>query len=46
LALQELNQVTQRNASNADEINHASAELRELSQQLAEATNSFKALKE
>jgi methyl-accepting chemotaxis protein len=45
LALQELNQVTQRNASNADEINQASSELRELSQQLAEATSSFKALK-
>jgi methyl-accepting chemotaxis protein len=42
LALQELNQVTQRNASNADEINQASSELRELSQQLAEATSSFR----
>lgn len=46
LALQELNQVTQRNASNADEINQASSELRELAQQLAEATSSFKALKQ
>ncbi|GAO29772.1 methyl-accepting chemotaxis protein [Geofilum rubicundum] len=46
LALQELNQVTQRNASNADEINQASSELRELSQQLAEATNSFRAVQQ
>ncbi len=44
LALQELNQVTQRNASHADEINQSSSELRELSQQLAAATSSFKAL--
>lgn len=43
LALQELNQVTQRNAHNADEINSASLELQELSHRLTDASSSFKA---
>ena len=43
LALQELNQVTQRNASNADEINLAATELMDLSQELSQATAHFKA---
>src|SRR5690554_472525 len=43
LALQELNQVTQRNASNADDINLAATELMDLSQELSQATAHFKA---
>lgn len=45
LALQELNQVTQRNAYNADEINIAARELQHLSQLLTEASSYFKARK-
>ena len=43
LALQELNQVTQLNASNADDINLAATELMNLSQELSQATAHFKA---
>lgn len=43
-AIQELNQVTQRNASNADDISEASSELQSLSKRLFEATSAFKAL--
>ena len=46
LALQELNQVTQRNAYNADEINTAAKELQHLSQLLTEASSHFKAKKQ
>jgi methyl-accepting chemotaxis protein len=43
-ALQELNQITQRNASSADEINTTSDKLQGMSHQLLNATTSFKAL--
>ncbi|WP_051536222.1 methyl-accepting chemotaxis protein [Marinilabilia salmonicolor] len=46
LALQELNQITQRNASSADEINITSDKLQGMSHQLLNATTSFKALSE
>lgn len=46
LALQELNQITQRNASSADEINITSDKLQGMSHQLLNATTSFKALDE
>jgi methyl-accepting chemotaxis protein len=46
LALQELNQITQRNAYNADEINIASDKLQGMSHNLLNATTSFKALDE
>ncbi len=42
-ALQELNQVTQRNAQNADDINTASNVLNDLTNQLNEASSYFKA---
>jgi methyl-accepting chemotaxis protein len=45
LALQELNQITQRNASSADEINNTSDKLQGMSHELLNATTSFKALK-
>ena len=45
-ALQELNQITQRNASSADEINITSDKLQGMSHQLLNATTSFKALNE
>ncbi|PRZ00382.1 methyl-accepting chemotaxis protein [Marinilabilia salmonicolor] len=44
LALQELNQITQKNASSADEINITSDKLQGMSHQLLNATTSFKAL--
>ncbi len=43
-ALQELNQITQKNASSADEINTTSDKLQGMSHQLLNATTSFKAL--
>jgi methyl-accepting chemotaxis protein len=43
LAIQELNQVTQRNAANADEINTSAQELQLFSKRLSRATNAFKA---
>jgi len=43
LALQELNQVTQRNAANADDISTASQELQLFSKRLARAIKNFKA---
>ena len=45
LALQELNQVTQRNAANADDISHAAQELQLFSKRLARAIKNFKARK-
>lgn len=42
-ALQELNQVTQRNAQNADDISKSSMTLNELSEKLNEASSYFKA---
>jgi len=44
LALQQLNQITQKNASSADEINITSDKLQGMSHQLLNATTSFKAL--
>ncbi len=44
LALQELNQITQKNASSADEINITSDKLQGMSHQLLNATSSFNAL--
>lgn len=43
LALQELNQVTQRNAANADDISNAAQELQLFSKRLARAIKNFKA---
>lgn len=43
LALQELNQVTQRNAANAEEISSAARELQLFSNRLADAIKNFKA---
>lgn len=43
-ALQELNQITQKNASSADEINTTSDKLQGMSHHLLNATASFKAL--
>ncbi|ASB50100.1 methyl-accepting chemotaxis protein [Alkalitalea saponilacus] len=46
LAIQELNQVTQRNAANADDINNASTMLQNYSQRLHKAASAFKASRE
>lgn len=43
LALQELNQVTQRNAANADDISNAAQELQIYSKRLARSIKNFKA---
>ncbi len=43
-ALQELNQITQKNAASADEINTTSDKLQGMSHQLLNATTSFKAM--